>query len=177
MDQPKFDLGDVLSVIKNDQSIEIGSIGEQMTARLEQLDELSSRLNSSHELANLVFLQHRPGGRLYATVLEHTYFKPYTPEAESFHFRFIRWKDLLWTMITIPIEKVHYFSSIADEVGMKVVDGRPFVIDHNGQSLFPISCLSLENDHEVFSTEDMESREDEAIRQFYRDNNVPGDWS
>lgn len=98
----------------------------------------------------------RPGVRLCAIKLEHTYFIPGTPSNEEFLLRIFEWCGMIWIMISIPREKSNLMEKVAAECGLRIADGVPTLIGSGAYNPFPFndsSVFTLENipGHPIYS--------------------------
>ena len=90
----------------------------------------------------------RPGVSECITLLEHKHYQPKTPRNELFIMRLIDWNDIMWVIISIPIEEKNLMEAVADECGLRIADGIPTMISGGGVERFPISnerIFTLEN--------------------------------
>lgn len=90
----------------------------------------------------------RPGVGGCAETLEHTHYKPGTPANDLFQLHIIKWEDLVWGLISIPIEDRSKMERAAAANGLRIANGVPFMIGPNGPSRFPVEnnrIFTLEN--------------------------------
>lgn len=70
----------------------------------------------------------RPGGRLFSVKLEYEHYEPDTARNDLFQMRFTKLDEMLLAIITIPLSEKHIAEKVAEETGMRLADGIPFVM-------------------------------------------------
>lgn len=89
----------------------------------------------------------RPGVPDCFHTLEFQYYKPRTARNHLYILRLLEWCDMLWGIVSIPIEEKHLMERAAKVNGLRVVDGVPTLFD-GGVHHFPVSnsrIFTLEN--------------------------------
>lgn len=105
-------------------------------------------LANNIELFHIIFMMTRPGANRFQTYLEHEYYPPGTPENDKFQWRVLKWNQINWCIISIPLEDRQNAYDAAAETKMKIADGIPTMISGEGVERFPLCCdraFSLEN--------------------------------
>jgi hypothetical protein len=90
----------------------------------------------------------RPGVTDCFKLLEHSYFKPGTSRNVLFSIRVIEWMDMIWGIVSIPIEEKHFMEKAAQASYLLVANGIPNVIANGEIFKFPINndrVFTLEN--------------------------------
>lgn len=90
----------------------------------------------------------RPGVSDCVQTLEHAYYKPGTPRNNLFNLRIIKWEDITWVIVSIPITEKAKMESVAKVSGLRIANGVPMMIDSKGRRRFPASnerVFTLEN--------------------------------
>lgn len=90
----------------------------------------------------------RPGVADCFQTLEFTYFKPGTSRNHVFVMRVIEWEEILWGIVSIPIEEKHFMEKAAQVNRLRIADGIPMMLTGNGMRRFPVSnerIFTLEN--------------------------------
>lgn len=95
----------------------------------------------------------RPGVGGCAETLEHTHYKPGTPANDLFQLHIIKWEDLVWGLISIPIEDRSKMDRAAAANGLRVADGVPTMVNGQGGEL-KVSRFPVENDR-IFTLENV----------------------
>lgn len=105
---------------------------------------------------HLVSMADRPGTMIMSAMIEWTWFVPGSSTAHRFELRRVVWEDIPFLVMTFPRKKFPAIRSLAKRLGMRVADGVPTLLDHNGTSHFPggrlpnyqpnCAMYSLEND-------------------------------
>lgn len=104
---------------------------------------------------NIIGQSTRLGVQLFVVKLEYEHFPPRSPRNKLYNFTFVKWPEpengwpeLLWFVVSIPKEDYATAEQVAAEVGLKIKDGVPVMMDHQGDHVFPISgpnCFALES--------------------------------
>lgn len=84
-----------------------------------------------------MLLPPRPGVADCFELLEHTHFKPGTSRNDLFHMRIIKWMDIVWGIVSIPVGDKGLMERVALANGLKPAIGVPFVLDGKGGHQFP----------------------------------------
>lgn len=126
----------------------------------------------------------RPGVRLCALKLEHTYFIPGTPSNDEFLLRVLEWCGVVWIIISIPKNKSSFMEKVAAECGLRIANGIPTLIGGGATDSFPVNndnVFTLENasGHPIYSNDfakleqilGEEEAEMEAIEKKWRSRN------
>lgn len=76
----------------------------------------------------------RPGVNLFATILEHTFFKPQTEKNKLFEFRMMRWSGLVnylmvWIIVSIPKEFKEHANVCIDKAALRAVRAVPTIFE------------------------------------------------
>lgn len=79
----------------------------------------------------------RPGVGELLEFVEHEYYKPGTPRNDLFLMRIIRWEDMVWSLVSIPIRERSYVEKAVRSFGLRIVDGVPSVLSGGKLDRFP----------------------------------------
>lgn len=106
----------------------------------------------------------RPGVNLCIVKLEHTYFPPGTKSNDEFFMRLRKWGGIIWTIASIPKEKMDLMKKVATETGLRIADGIPHLVVCGKLGSFPIDnerVFTLENisNHPVYKNNPQEIRQ------------------
>ena len=114
-------------------------------------DEKFVEMISDPSKLNLIFMLHppRPGARLFAVKLEYEHYVPGTSDNDKYQMLLTKWYDILWSVISIPVEDKMIAEQVAAEVGMELSETVPFTMQSGKLVKFPIgtskSVLSVQN--------------------------------
>jgi hypothetical protein len=103
----------------------------------EQLQEFVKNKRFIHYVGMLI--PPRPGLTECMTLVEHKHFPPGTDRNELFILRFIKWSDMVWVMMSIPIEDKNLVEDIAKECGLRIANGVPTMFTGNVIQQFPVN--------------------------------------
>ena len=90
----------------------------------------------------------RPGVADCFQTLEFNYFKPGTPRNHVFVLRVIEWQEVVWGVVSIPIQEKHLMEKTAQVNRLRVANGVPTMLTSDGIHQFPVSnerVFTLEN--------------------------------
>lgn len=98
----------------------------------------------------------RPGVADCFQTLEFSYFKPETPRNHLYVLRILEWEEILWGIVSIPIEEKHLMEKSAQVNRLRIANGVPMMFMGDKCSQFPVSndrVFTLENisGHPVYS--------------------------
>lgn len=79
----------------------------------------------------------RPGVADCFELLERSHFKPGTPRNDLFHMRILKWMDIMWGMVSIPVGDKGLMEKAAFVNGLKPAIGVPLVLDGEKEHRFP----------------------------------------
>ena len=87
------------------------------------------KLGKDESLFHIIISMARKGGAEFAHRLEFGSFPPNTELSNQMQFRWFKWKfPYPWNIISIPIEKREAAEKAAEESGMRIADGIPFLV-------------------------------------------------
>jgi len=81
---------------------------------------------------------YRVGTNIFTVSLEYNHFKPGTDKNKDFQFMFVKWQDMIYSIIVIPYKERDLAYKVAEETGMRISDGIPVSITGKGEEVFPI---------------------------------------
>jgi len=84
----------------------------------------------------------RIGVGLFGSILEYRHYPPDTPKNDLFQLVMVKWEEMIWGVMSIPIEDKVYVEWIAKECGLRLTDGIPSIIDaseEKGLRFFPVT--------------------------------------
>lgn len=96
----------------------------------------------------LVCMLLRPGVATFTTRLEFEHFPPLTAANAELDLYTVEWSDLPWAVISIPKTKRHLAEEVAEQCGLRIADGIPWVIGGDGDQHFPLhgpNVFTMEN--------------------------------
>lgn len=109
-------------------------------------NEMLQRMADDPDWFHVVCMMVRPGCYLFMRKLELEHYRPATPRNNLFYVTQIKWQEMEWTVISIPLKERHLADQVAKECGMAFEDGIPHVIGGPlGVARFPM------NSERVFS--------------------------
>lgn len=120
----------------------------------------------------------RPGVQECFAVLEYSFYNPSSNRNEFFIMKIVEWSDIVWAIVSIPIEEKKLMEKVANECGLRIADGVPTMISCDGIEKFPAQnerVFTLENKpgHLVYLNREAVTRkileaEKETIERIYR---------
>ena len=120
-------------------------------------ERLREFINNSESFIHYIgmMIPHRPGVKECITALENRYYKPGTDRNELFIMRIIKFCNILWCIISIPIHEKQLMEEVVKECGLRIADGVPTMIGDGGMVKFPVDnkrvfTLENEKDHPVY---------------------------
>jgi len=81
----------------------------------------------------------RIGFALFSTLLEYRHYPPDTLKNDLFQLVVLKWEEIYWGVISIPIWDKVFADRIAKETGLKFADGIPSMIGGEGVKTFPVT--------------------------------------
>lgn len=90
----------------------------------------------------------RPGVALCLTELEHTHYPPGSPKNDNFLLRILKWSEMVWVVVSIPISDKHLMEEVASKCGLRIANGVPTILSSSGDEQFPVNnerVFTLEN--------------------------------
>jgi len=93
-------------------------------------------------------MQSRPGVRYFIHHVEHTYFPPDTPKNDEYVFGMMKWEDMIWIFLVVPLDFEEKVRDSADKAGLVVKQGVATMISSDGIKSFPVegdTIFSVEN--------------------------------
>jgi hypothetical protein len=113
-------------------------------------DEQFQEITRNEKLINLVgcLSPRRVGVQIFNVRLEYFYFEPGTPKNDEYILHIINWQGMIWSVVSIPKECLEIAKKVAQETGLKIADGIPYLISSEQTVSFPITTpnvLTLEN--------------------------------
>lgn len=76
----------------------------------------------------------RPYVCLYSLLLEHRHYEPHVKERNDlFQVWIVRWQDIDWQLIAIPVQDRPLAEAVAREVGLRFANGTPTLIVQAGK--------------------------------------------
>ena len=76
-------------------------------------------------LLHMVGMNKRPGVAYFANHLEHNYFPPDTPQNDLMQFRQYKWNDILWAIVSVPLEYREVCEKSVAEAKLRLANGSP----------------------------------------------------
>lgn len=131
MDEPlgidSRDFADLLKAMPDNQGVlmvkdPLGS-GDFYISIVREAD--LKKLAEDKGLFHVIYQITRPGTGYFSNYLEHKYFPPETPLNDEFQFRPYKWRDLMWGIISIPIEKKDLCYEAAQVSKLRIANGIP----------------------------------------------------
>lgn len=127
--------------------------GVAIRQELEQLKQFMGNEEFIHYVGMLI--PPRPGVSECIALLEHRHFKPGTVRNHLLIMHMISWSEIIWSIASIPIAERSKMEEVADECGLRAVEGVPAMISGEGMDVFPVDnerTYTFENkaDHPVF---------------------------
>ncbi len=102
----------------------------------------------------------RAGVNLFASILEYKFYPPNTPKNEEFIMQILRWEELTYSIISIPMKEKAYAEAVAKTVGMRIANGVPTMFGGPGgePKFFPVRvdhAFTIENEpgHPIYSSQ------------------------
>ena len=150
---PKIKPEDISEMLKNlpaDAFLCIEGQSEMLRVFYEPVKMTKIRIGDNRSKLNLVGMMMRPGVVQFSSTLEYTYFHPDTDVESEFEMRYFNWQDILFMIITIPMEKREFADKAAKECGINISDGVPHIFSVGKAESFPLdgdNTMTLENVH------------------------------
>lgn len=98
----------------------------------------------------LMYAPRRIGVISFATFLEYRHFKPGTPANDQFEMALVKWEQMNFAIVVIPRIHRNQAQWILKQLGLRLADGVPTVIESSGVKHFPIDLPN------VFTVENIE---------------------
>jgi len=95
-------LASTLDVLPNNHGLWYKEIRDEWTKVLKINPGTIEKLNANLAWFHVVTMLDRPGACEFAQHLEFTHYAPHTPANDNFHYRVLKWEDLLWAIISVP---------------------------------------------------------------------------
>jgi hypothetical protein len=163
-------------------------------------DEELVAISKDESLFHIIGMWTRPWVGYYCNYLEYEHFLPETPENQEFQFRVFKWKDILWAIVSIPINKKNLAYEAATASHLRLADGVPLMMgsdvvkllgstreDKQSKDLgefFPLNCeraFTLENQKDDVTydgpggMQDAKASEKFALHKLWGKHGVPDD--
>jgi hypothetical protein len=93
----------------------------------------------------------RPGCQLFCSILEYKFYPPTTDKNKLFILQVMKWEEMVYTVISIPIKDKAYAEAVAKTCGMRIANGVPTLLSQDKPKFFPINvdnAFTIENDPE-----------------------------
>lgn len=90
----------------------------------------------------------RPGVMEFVSLVENKHFKPGTPRNNLFIMRILRWSDIVWIVMSVPVKDKVITEAEADGCGLRIASGVPTIFSPDGVQIFPANnerIFTLEN--------------------------------
>lgn len=84
--------------------------------------------NRRKDKLNIACLLIRGVTGVFCSTLENLWYTPGTPKNSSFGCIYFKWQDMVYAIITIPIEDKPKAEAVAKRVGARIADGIPTLI-------------------------------------------------
>jgi hypothetical protein len=107
----------------------------------------------------------RAGVMLFLTRLEYEKYKPGTNANNNFYLRIWRWKDITWSVISVPKKDIKIAKKIAKECEIRMVDGVPAIIGNGKIDHFPINPINVKSLENVASSEVYSGKNEDIIKE------------
>lgn len=118
------DVNKAVVELKDNHGMRFEKVGYDIVAMKVNLDEMLE-LAKDQTKAHAIVQADRPGGEFFAQYLEQTHFTPDTPANQEYEYRLFRWEKMMYSIMSIPVEKKHLFAEAAKESKLKVQDAIP----------------------------------------------------
>jgi hypothetical protein len=138
-------------------------------------DEINAHFSANDRFGMVSYID-RIGFKKFITRLEHEHYDPNNEELnDRYNIFFVPYKELMFVIVSIPLEDRHLAEKIAAECDICFIDGVPVVLGGNdGELFFPIkhnnlwSCGNLRNS-EVYTSKrkELEAEEELWLNNFW----------
>jgi hypothetical protein len=118
---------EVLKAMPNNRGVSLQQAGDDMQVHTVTPEDLK-KLGDDPSLFHVIFMFDRPGANYFANYLEFTYFPPDGPLNKELQYRAYRWHDMLWAIISIPVEKQQLCYETAEITKMRLANGLPCML-------------------------------------------------
>lgn len=109
--------------------------GVEMPETDQQLQEFLSREEFVHYAGAL--MPKRPGVLQCIRLLERRHYESGTSRNDMIFMRIIRWCDMVWLLVSVPVEEQDLLEDVVRECGLKIFRMAPTFIGSKGISRFP----------------------------------------
>ncbi|NTW13785.1 MAG: hypothetical protein HGA31_02010 [Candidatus Moranbacteria bacterium] len=135
--------------------------GEEFSETAEELREFMKDESFVHYVG--MISPPRPGVRELLEFVEHEYYKPDTRRNDLFLMRIIRWEDIVWALISIPIKERSYVEKAVRSFGLRIANGVPTMLSGGKAERFPYEnerTFTFENvsGHPVYRNNPLEEK-------------------
>jgi hypothetical protein len=126
---PGDQLSEVVSALPNDQGICLDVWETKHFCKVIKLNaRRMAEWNADESKFHVVCMAIREIMCDYSQHIEKTYFPPMTEQNHDFKFSYYRWEDVVFIILTVPIDKRHLMFIGASDLNMRLADGVPHII-------------------------------------------------